>query len=638
MILSVNQITKTFGDVCVLSDISFHINEQEKAAIVGVNGAGKSTLLKIMMGQLSADSGQVVFAKDTTVGYLEQHQTLDGKGTVYEEILSMKENILRMEERMRDLEVAMSHAEGEELTTLGAEYSRISHQFTLENGFAYRSQVTGILKGLGFSEEDYNRPMSVLSGGQKTRVALAKLLVSEPDILLLDEPTNHLDINSISWLETFLLNYKGAVLVVSHDRYFMNRIVTKVVEISHTHAQMYLGNYDAFSEKKAVLRESLRKQYMNQQAEIAHQKEVIEKLRSFNREKSIKRAESREKMLEKMDVIEKPDDFDPTMRLTLTPSVLSGNDVLMISNLSKAFGSNALFHDVNLTIHRGEHVAIIGDNGTGKTTLLKIIRGLLDADSGSIREGSRVSIGYYDQEQQNFNPEKTVFDELHDDYPLLDNTKIRSTLAAFLFTGDQVFKQVKELSGGERGRLSLAKLILSPCNVLLLDEPTNHLDIQSKEILEDALALYTGTLIYVSHDRYFVNRTATRVLELVNQQFIDYLGTYDEYLEKRELLHRLAFGEESTVIAKKQDTESKQDWQSQKEEQARQRKQQNRIAKLEEQIAKWEEAVAQIDEQMLLPEICTNSFELSRLASEKDDLEAKIMEAMEEWETLSSEM
>lgn len=637
MIVSVNQITKSFGDVCILNEVSFHINEQEKAAVVGVNGAGKSTLLKIMTGELSADAGQVVFAKGASVGYLEQHQTLSGKGSVYEEILSMKEEILRMEERLRALEIAMSQAEGEELAALGAEYSRLSHRFTLENGFAYRSQVTGILKGLGFAEEDFDRPMSVLSGGQKTRVALAKLLVSEPDLLLLDEPTNHLDMSSIAWLETFLLNYKGAVLVVSHDRYFMNRIVTKVVEISHTRARMYLGNYDEFSEKKALLRESQRKQYLNQQQEIAHQKEVIEKLRSFNREKSIKRAESREKMLEKIEPVEKPADFDPSMRLTLSPSVLSGSDVLTITNLSKSFGSHRLFSDLNVTIRRGEHVAVIGDNGTGKTTLLKILRGLLPADSGSVREGAKVSIGYYDQEQQNFHPEKTVFDELHDEYPLLDNTKIRSTLAAFLFTGEDVFKQVKDLSGGERGRLSLAKLILSPTNFLLLDEPTNHLDIQSKEILEEALAAYTGTLLYVSHDRYFVNRTATRILELTGQRFLNYEGNYDDYLEKRELIHRLNFGEAAApATAKKADTESKQDWQTRKEEQARLRRQQNQLAKLEARIAECEASIARIDEEMQQPDTCTNSAALSRLSAEKEALEEELMNTMEEWDKLSS--
>lgn len=637
MIVSVNQITKSFGDVCILNEVSFHINEQEKAAVVGVNGAGKSTLLKIMTGELSADAGQVVYAKGASVGYLEQHQTLSGKGSVYEEILSMKEEILRMEERLRALEIAMSQAEGEELAALGAEYSRLSHRFTLENGFAYRSQVTGILKGLGFAEEDFDRPMSVLSGGQKTRVALAKLLVSEPDLLLLDEPTNHLDMSSIAWLETFLLNYKGAVLVVSHDRYFMNRIVTKVVEISHTRARMYLGNYDEFSEKKALLRESQRKQYLNQQQEIAHQKEVIEKLRSFNREKSIKRAESREKMLEKIEPVEKPADFDPSMRLTLSPSVLSGSDVLTITNLSKSFGSHRLFSDLNVTIRRGEHVAVIGDNGTGKTTLLKILRGLLPADSGSVREGAKVSIGYYDQEQQNFHPEKTVFDELHDEYPLLDNTKIRSTLAAFLFTGEDVFKQVKDLSGGERGRLSLAKLILSPTNFLLLDEPTNHLDIQSKEILEEALAAYTGTLLYVSHDRYFVNRTATRILELTGQRFLNYEGNYDDYLEKRELIHRLNFGEAAApATAKKADTESKQDWQTRKEEQARLRRQQNQLAKLEARIAECEASIARIDEEMQQPDTCTNSAALSRLSAEKEALEEELMNTMEEWDKLSS--
>ena len=637
MIVSVNQISKSFGDTPVLTDVSFHINEHEKAAVVGVNGAGKSTLLKIMTGDLSADAGQVVYAKGVTIGYLQQHQTLDGKGSIYEEILSTKREILQMEERLRELEHAMAQADGEELAAYGAEYSRLSHRFTMENGFACQSQVTGVLKGLGFAEEDFSRPVAVLSGGQKTRVALAKLLVSEPDILLLDEPTNHLDMNSIAWLETFLINYKGAVVVVSHDRYFMNQIVTKVVEISNTHARMYLGNYDEFSEKKAQLRDSQRRQYLNQQQEIAHQKEVIEKLRAFNREKSIKRAESREKMLEKMTPVEKPEEDGPTMRLMLTPSILSGNDVLTVTNLSKSFGSHTLFTDLNVTIHRGEHVAIIGDNGTGKTTLLKILRGLLPADSGTILEGAKVSIGYYDQEQQNFHPEKTVFDELRDEYPMLDNTKIRNTLASFLFTGDDVFKQIKDLSGGERGRLSLAKLILSPTNFLLLDEPTNHLDIQSREILEEALASYTGTLLYVSHDRYFVNRTATRILELTGQRFLNFEGNYDDYLEKRDLIYRLHFKDAQNAPAgKKADTESKQEWQSQKEEQARLRKQQNQIAKLEAQIAECEEKISRIDEEMQQPDICTDSAALSCLAAEKEALEETLMSAMEEWDKLTS--
>ncbi len=637
MILTVNKISLAFGEKEVLRDITFTINEYEKAAIIGINGAGKSTLLKIIMGELQADAGDIILAKGAKVGYLAQHQDLNGTRSIYNEILSIKQNLISLEERMRNLEISMKHAEGDKLTELCDEYTKVTHAFESENGYAYRSQVVGVLKGLGFTEEEFEKPISVLSGGERTRVALAKLLVTPYDLILLDEPTNHLDMSSIQWLETFLQNYKGAVLVVSHDRYFMNKIASKIVEIENTKSLSFSGNYEQYAEKKALVREAERKAYLNQQAEIKHQEEVIAKLKSFNREKSIKRAESREKALDKVERLEKPMEVRDSMRLEFHPNVVSGNDVLMIEDLRKGFASEPLFSNLNCTIHRGEHVAIIGDNGAGKTTLLKIIRGLLPADSGLVREGAKVYQGYYDQEQQGFDPEKTVFDELHDAYPDMTNTQVRNTLAAFLFTGDEVFQQIKSLSGGERGRLSLAKLLLSNANFLILDEPTNHLDIRSKEILEEALRSYTGTLLYVSHDRYFINRTATRILNLTRNRFIDYDGNYDYYLEKKDTMEQVVFGEEKAVEKVEVITENKLDWQAKKEAQANKRKLENRIQKIEEQIAKLESEIADIDAKMLLPEICTNSFELGKLAAEKDEKDTKLMELMEEWEELSSE-
>lgn len=636
MILSVNNIYKTFSEEHVLENVSFHMNEYDKTALIGRNGTGKSTLLKIIVGELQADSGTVTTGKDTTIGYLSQHQDLDSGRSIYEEVLSMKAAIIEMEARLRTLEEEMKHLSGEELEATYREYHRITHAYEMENGYAYRSEVVGVLKGLGFEESMFDKQVSTLSGGQKTRVALAKLLLSSPDLILLDEPTNHLDLASIAWLETFLMNYKGSVLIVSHDRYFLNRIANRVVELEHGHAQMFLGNYDQFAEKKAQLRETQRRQYENQQREIRHQEEVIERLRSFNREKSIKRAESRVKMLDKMERIEAPASEQRSMSLQLTPCVLSGNDVLTVEHLSKSFGTQNLFRDLSFLIRRGEKVAILGENGTGKTTLLKIIRGIHTADTGSIRPGAKVEIGYYDQEQQNLCEDKTIFEELQDTYPNMDNTQVRSTLAAFLFTGDDVFKKIESLSGGERGRVSLAKLMLSESNFLLLDEPTNHLDIDSKEILEDALRAYTGTVLYVSHDRYFVNRTATRILDLTRGTLLSYDGNYDDYLEMKERKEAVAFGTSSASVTSTpvKETEAKANWKEQKEAQAKQRKLQNQIAGLETDIERYEARIAEIDEEMARPEICTNSLELNRLATEQSELEEKLLDAMTRWEEL----
>lgn len=637
MILTCSHVSKAFGTDVIIEDISFHIEDQEKAAIVGINGAGKSTLLKVIVGELAADEGSVVLSKGKTMGYLAQHQDLTSHKTIFEELLEVKRDVLLMEERIRTLEVEMKHAEGKELEEMLSTYTRLSHEFELAGGYACQSEVTGVLKGLGFAEEDFTKQIHTLSGGQKTRVSLGKLLLSKPDIILLDEPTNHLDMESIAWLETYLLNYKGAVIIVAHDRYFLDRVAGKIIELDNGHGTVFLGNYSAYSEKKAMLRDAQLKAYLNQQQEIRHQEEVIAKLKSFNREKSIKRAESREKMLSKIEVLDKPVEVNDEMHIRLEPNITSGNDVLTVRDLGKSFGSNHLFSHVDMDIKRGERVAVIGNNGTGKTTLLKIINDMLPADSGEIVLGSKVHIGYYDQEHQVLHMEKTLFDELQDTYPDMNNTKIRNVLAAFLFTGDDVFKRIGDLSGGERGRVSLAKLMLSNANFLILDEPTNHLDITSKEILEQALNQYTGTVLYVSHDRYFINKTATRILELTGETFINYIGNYDYYLEKKDLMNQL-YVTPSGDDAVSQDSgvsEVKQDWKAQKEEQARLRKRQNDLKKAEDEIGALEERDAAIDELLLQPDICSDVARLMELHQEKEGIAERLTELYELWESLA---
>ena len=638
MILSCQGISKSFGEKVILEDASFHIEEREKAALIGNNGAGKTTLLRIIMNELHADSGQVVLMKDKQIGYLAQYQDVQGHRTVYEELLSTKQYIIDMEERMRSMELEMKHASGEELDRLMNSYTRLTHEFELENGYAYKSELMGVLNGLGFTEEDFNKQVATLSGGQKTRVALGKLLISKPDILLLDEPTNHLDMESIAWLETYLLNYPGAVFIVSHDRYFLDKVVTKVIEIETGHVRMYSGNYSAYAEKKAQLRDAQYKAYLNQQRDIKHQEAVIVKLKSFNREKSIKRAESREKMLNKIQRIEKPLEVQSQMRLSLEPRVVSGNDVLTVEELAKSFPQQKLFSNISFQIKRGERVALIGNNGTGKTTMLKILNGLLDADAGSFSLGAKVQIGYYDQEHHVLHAEKTIFQEISDTYPTLTETEIRNMLAAFLFTGDDVFKEISALSGGERGRVSLAKLMLSEANFLILDEPTNHLDIASKEILEEALNSYTGTVLYVSHDRYFINQTATRILDLTNQSVVNYIGDYDYYLEKKEeLTEKYAPSTAETVTEAKEETpsEGKLTWQQQKEEQARKRKQENELKKVETRIEELETRDKEIDDTLVLPDVCTNVGRCAELSREKDKIQQELEELYEKWETLA---
>ena len=638
MILSCQNLSKAFNEKPILKDVSFHIEEHDKAAIVGINGVGKTTLLRIIVGELPADSGIVTLKKEASFGYLAQNQNVNSENTIYEELLSVKAPVIAMEKQLREMEEKMHTVNGSELDSLMENYARLNHQFELENGYAYQSEIGGVLKGLGFAEEDFGKQISTLSGGQKTRVALSKLLLKKPELIILDEPTNHLDLNAIAWLENYLLNYKGAVLTVSHDRYFLDRFAGKIIEIDQTRATTFLGNYTAYAAKKEILRTAARNAYLNQQQEIRHQEAVIEKLKSFNREKSIKRAESREKMLNKIEVLEKPTEARADIHMTLTPRCQSGNDVLHIEHLAKSFDDLSLFQDISMDIKRGEHVAIIGDNGTGKTTILKIINDLVPADSGTITLGTNVHIGYYDQEHHVLHPDKTLFDEISDEYPSLTGTQIRNTLAAFLFTGDDVFKLIRDLSGGERGRVSLAKLMLSESNFLILDEPTNHLDIASKEILEDAVNAYEGTVLYVSHDRYFINRTASRILELSDGQLTGFLGNYDYYLEKKtgDLPNGDLAVKNTVSKAPAPPSEGMQDWKAQKEQQAKQRKKENDIRKCEEEIAKLEEKDKQLDNEMALPENATNVTKHQELTKEKESISTRLEELYEKWETLEA--
>ena len=569
MILNISNLSKSYVGQSVLKEVSFHLEEKEKAAIVGINGSGKTTLLRCILGIEEADEGGIAFSKDKKMAYLAQQ-----------------------------------HADMEQ------------------------------------EDEEYES----LSGGQKTKKRLEEILMEKPDLLILDEPTNHLDIGSIQWLEKVLKRYDGAVLLVSHDRYFLDKIVTKVIDLERGKARMYLGNYTAYVEKKKMIREAERKAYENQQAEIKHQEAVIEKLKQFNREKSIKRAESREKLLSKVERLEQPEDLQNEMRLLFMPREASGNDVLVAKDLGKSFDGKRLFSHGTFSIQRGEHVAVIGDNGTGKTTLLKILNGLIQADEGEFRLGSKVKIAYYDQEHAVLHMEKTLFDEIQDTYPDMNNTRVRNVLAAFLFTGDDVYKKVGDLSGGERGRVSLAKLMLSDANFLILDEPTNHLDIQGKEVLEEAIRNYEGTVLYVSHDRYFINQTATRILELFSNRFDNYIGNYDYYLEKKEDVR--SYGDslqKDTVqntwvdpeeLKKAQEKEAaKQDWASQKEFAAKKRKWETSLKKAEEEIARLEEKITELSTAM--EEVGSDAGRLMELHKEQEAAEASLQEQYAIWEESS---
>ena len=639
MILNATNISKSFGSNEIIKDATFLVNEHEKVAIVGVNGAGKTTLLKILTGEESADSGSITLAKDAKLGYLRQINNVDSALSIIDELYTVIEPILNMEKRMSQMQEDMKHLTGSELEELYSSYTALTHSYELMDGYAAKSRVVGILKGLGFEEIDFDRKINTLSGGQKTRVFLAKLLLEEPDIILLDEPTNHLDLRSIEWLESYLLNYKGAVIIVSHDRYFLDKIVSKVIDIENGNVQMYLGNYTDFSNKKQMLLDAKMKEYLNQQQEIKHQEAVITKLKQFNREKSIKRAESRQKQLEKIERVEAPQTYSENMRLSLDISKESGKDVLTVHNLSKSFDQKKLFWDINFEIKRGERVAIIGDNGTGKTTLLKIINGLLEPDTGEVIYGSNVSVAYYDQEHQVLHMDKTLFDELSDTYPEMTNTQIRNILAAFLSTGEDVYKKIADLSGGERGRVSLVKLMLSKANFLLLDEPTNHLDIVSKDVLENALNNFPGTVCYVSHDRYFINKTATRILDLTENRLLNYIGNYDYYIEKREAVEEAANLTNTEQAEKPADvSESKKEWIDNKTVQAQKKKVKNALNKCEKEISEIEDKLQTVDEEFANPENASNVGKLMELQKQKEALEKRLDKLMEDWEELTLQM
>ncbi len=640
MILQCSHIDKSFVGETVLSDISFHINEQEKAAIVGVNGSGKSTLIKIIMGQLSADSGDIILSKDTTVGYLAQNQEYASDRTILEEMQDAKPEVGILERKIASLSAQMNEADGKELEALIKQFDQAQHRFDQINGYAYQSELVGVLKGLGFENEDFDKKVASLSGGEKTRVALAKMLLTAPDLIILDEPTNHLDLNAIHWLEGYLAQYNGAVLIVAHDRYFLDKIVSKVIEIRQTKSRVYLGNYTEYTKKRQEILDSLQKQYLNQQAEIKHQEEVIAKLKQFNREKSIKRAESREKMLDKIERIDKPIEENTKMHLLFTPKIQSGNDVLTVKGLSKRFADHVLFENIDFEIKRGEHVAIIGDNGSGKTTILKMINDLLTPDSGTITLGTNVEIGYYDQEHHVLHMEKTLFEEIQDEYPNMTNTEIRNLLAAFLFTEDDVFEQIKSISGGERGLVSLAKLMLSDANFLILDEPTNHLDIDSKAILENAINHFEGTVLYVSHDRYFINTTAHRILDLTSQTMLNYIGNYDYYLDKKDAMEQAHLQTETkvsdvTASATATASDTKLSWQQQKEEQARQRKLEKELQAVETEIEELESDNEQIDTELSDPANGNDVAKLQKLSKKRAENDARLEELMQRWESLS---
>ncbi len=662
MILSCQNISKSFGDKDVLKKVTFHINDHEKVALIGNNGAGKTTLFHIITKELDADAGEVALKKDASIGYLSQHHDYTSTNTVYDELLVVKKDVIQMEEQLRQMEEDMKHLTEANLDAHMKAYHNKMHSFDLAGGYTYKSDIQGILRGLQFKEEDFGKPVSTLSGGERTRLLLGRILLEKPDLILLDEPTNYLDIESVRWLENYLLNVKSAVLVVSHDRYFINKIVSKVVEIEAGNSLCYEGNYEDFIAKKEVWLQSRLAAYENQQREIKHQEEVITKLRSFNREKSVKRADSRQKLLDRIERIDKPVEERADMQFTLSPAITSGNDVLTVENLAKSYGDRTLFSNVSFEIKRGEHIALIGQNGTGKTNILKIINGLIDADNGDVKLGTNVTIGYFDQQSRVLDENKTVFDEISDTYPKLTQTEIRNVLAAFLFTGDEVFQPICSLSGGERGRVVLAKLMLSGANFLILDEPTNHLDMVSKEVLEEALNAYTGTVLYVSHDRYFINRTASRILHLDGCKITSYQGDYDYFLEKssqdteRSADYMTKSGSatgnngttnvsattlsSASAVSNSNDgtqTDAKLDWAKQKELQAAKRKRENQLAKTEREIEELENKIAKFQEEMSKPEIASNSVKLQELCKECDTAQNKLDELYELWEELSEE-
>ena len=628
MILSTSGIKKSFITHEVLKNVTFHMEAREKLALIGVNGAGKSTLFHILRGEMEPDEGQIFIQKNLRIGYLPQTADYQSDNRIEDELLTVFKPLQEMEAEMRSLEQIMqSGASPEQMDR----YSKLLHDFEEQNGYGYHSMVRGVLNGLGFEEEEYQLPINYLSGGQKTRIMLGKLLLQAPDLLLLDEPTNHLDIESISWLESYLAAYKGAAIIISHDRYFLDKLCTKTMEIERGVATVYNGNYSYYIGEKEVRQKVAMREYEAQQTEIKRQEEIITKLRGYGMEKFIRRAQSREKILDKMELIDRPTELNASMNLHFTPSIQSAEIVLTAQEVSKQFDGRELFRGANFQIRRGERVALIGANGIGKTTLFKMIMGQLSPSYGDLHLGVKVYPGYYDQTQENLSPEKSILDEIYDSYPNLTIPQIRNILGSFLFRGDDVFKQIKTLSGGEKARVSLCKIMLGDANFLLLDEPTNHLDIISREILESNLVSYEGTLLFISHDRYFINQVATRIIELTPDEIIPYLGNYDFYLEHRRVVEQKKQEEQPA-------SQNKEAYTQQKMASSELRKKKARRNKLEKEIEGAEEQIEMIKEKMLLPEYYSSAQKYSELEQQVEALEGSIMEMMEEWDVLSEEL
>lgn len=627
MILSVSGIKKSFLPHEVLKDVSFHLEEKEKMALIGMNGAGKTTLFNILLGNLDPDEGQVYLRKDAEIGYLPQVAEYDSDSCIEDELLKVFQPLIEMEKRMRLLEEKMQHDTSESLMNSYAELMRVFEQ---KDGYAFRSKVRGVLNGLGFDEKEYSLPVHLLSGGQKTRVMLGKLLLQDPDILFLDEPTNHLDIESLTWLESYLTAFRGACIIISHDRYFLDRLCTKTMEIENGVATVYNGNYSYYIEAKDFRRKIAIREYEAQQTEIKRQEAIIRDLRGRGQEKFIRRAQSREKALDKMELKDKPVDLQKSMRLHFTPAIESGEVVLTSTQLRMGFDGRDLFRNMDFQIRKGERVALIGANGIGKTTLFKLIMGQLAPLYGDLRKGVNVFPGYYDQTQENLSPDKSILYEIYDAYPNLTIPEIRNILGCFLFRGEDVFKEIRNLSGGEKARVSLCKIMLSNANFLLLDEPTNHLDIASREVLEQNLTSYEGTLFFISHDRYFINQVATRILELRVDQAVPYLGNYDFYVEHRRM--------EEEIAQTEAPTENKISFTQQKMAASELRKKKARARKMEETIEKNEAEIEEIKQKMLLPKYYSSASAYKELEKRIDQLEEENMQLMEDWDALSEEL
>jgi len=634
IILNCNNICHSYGMNTVLKDISFSIHEGDKVGIVGVNGAGKSTLLNIINGEIQCDSGTINISKNKKIGFLHQNTGLDSENAIFDEMLSVFDELVKKEIRLKELEKEISNASEDKLAALMKEYSRLSDEYSINGGYEYRSRVRGVLKGLGFNEEEFDTKIHILSGGQKTRLALAKLLLYEPDIMLLDEPTNHLDIEAIMWLEGFLKAMKKTVLIVSHDRYFLDSVTTKTLELENNLSKLYNGNYTQYIKQKEIDREIQQRHYENQQREIEKMEAFIAQQKQWNRERNIIAAESRQKAIERMEKIEKPKDLPGKIKIKFRKSMTSGNDVMFVENLSKSYPGKTLFTDISFKLRKKERVFLLGPNGCGKSTLVKILISKLQADSGVVEFGHKVQVGYYDQELSDLNESKTILEELIDSNNDLTLTQIRTLLSSFLFTGEDVLKPISALSGGEKSRVALAKLILSTSNFLILDEPTNHLDINSREVLEEALANYEGTILSISHDRYFINKLATRILELDNCSLLDIEGNYDFFMDYKNKIKKSA----SDASNQPQISQSKLDYKAEKEERARIRKLEKRYSEIETKIANTENRLKVIDEEMFDEEIASDHSKLTDLLNEQTSLNSLLEELYNEWESICKEL